>query len=147
MAAPIASITISLVEDSHDEVSPYDAQFVCDNGTAKSDLQGGTSKQSGRRTMKKSHFELFYYSRSDSPFYSRHVRACQHKNKGPAAQWHGIYSDGDGYAFGLNEDNGKITGTYEICDSEPAKRLDDDLFCPVTGTSQHPDVTNDGLTL
>ena len=52
MAAPIASITISLVEDSHDEVSPYDAQFVCDNGTAKYDLQGGTSKQSGRHTMK-----------------------------------------------------------------------------------------------
>lgn len=41
------------------------------------------------------------------------------QNKGPAGQWHGIDCNGDGCAFDLKEDNGKITGTNELCDSGP----------------------------
>ena len=45
VAVLIASITISRVEDSRDEVSPCDAQFVCDNEAAKYDLPADTSNK------------------------------------------------------------------------------------------------------
>lgn len=44
VASPTAVVTISCVQDSRDEVSSYDAQFVRDNVAAKYDLPEGTGR-------------------------------------------------------------------------------------------------------